>query len=263
MVALVAIVGLALGVAFGLVRPPVYTADARLIVGQGVNITDPSAVAGLAPAEASLASDYSRLISTQSVIADAGAQLGHPDSLGGTLDASPIPESDIIRVDGSAGSAAAAQALTNAGAKALVDEVNDIINANNQALNTDLAQYRSFESQISNDTAQEQADQNRLASPKADTASLQDQITTLKSDIDALQLEATAVDDDYTAQYSPVQEEEEVLRVSSPAAPTGNDKSEFLEIGVMAGLLGGALVGVAVAAVMEMLPTLRRRIEPS
>jgi len=246
------LVGLLLGALFGVLRPPRYSAEARLIVGKGVNITNEAAIAGLAPAEAQFAADYSRLISTQNTMNDVAAKLGRRGSIGGSVTASPIPNSNFIRVDAKAGSQEGALAIANAGAAAIVNQVNLLDNENQSALNSLLEQYQQTQVLIGQYNQQRATLQAQIAAGGPATASLENQLIQLNSQINLQTLKANALQSQYQAQYSPVLQEEQVVTLAGLALPLGSDRKTFLEIGVAAGLLGGFIVGVALAAMSDM-----------
>ena len=63
------LLGVLLGAAFAFVRPPTYTAEPRLVVGKTAQLSNLASVPGLDAAGESLASSYSRLVSTDEVLA--------------------------------------------------------------------------------------------------------------------------------------------------------------------------------------------------
>lgn len=251
LVAIVAGVGLLLGVVFGIVRPPIYTAEARLIVGQGSNLTNVAAAAGLEPAEEGFAADYSRLVT------------GLPSQdakYGGTISASPIPNSTIIRIDSTSGSEKGAVAVASAGAKALLREVNGIDNGNKAALNALLSQYQSTQAAIAQYNRAASILQGEVASGGPNALSENVQLSQLEAKIDVAQLEANAEQAQYQATYSPVEAEESVVQITGATSYTGNDRLTYIEIGLVAGLFGGALLGVALAAFDDMKPNMLRKL---
>ncbi len=102
------------GVALGVTRPVTYTAEARVAVGAGDLST--GAIAGFPLAAKELASNYARWINDQG--------LRNDQTEGVTMAASPIPESSIIRVEGTGTNLAAVTKATEATANELVKAAN-------------------------------------------------------------------------------------------------------------------------------------------
>jgi hypothetical protein len=245
-----AVLGLAVGSVYGLVRSPNYSAEARLIVGKSITITNEAATAGLPAAAAQFASDYSRLAGTEAVDADAAKRLGEKVLKGG-LTASPIPDSPIIRVDATASSQAGAVALANAGAQAIIDQVNAINQTNQYNLSALAQTFKQDEFQLYQDTQTEQNLEAQLSAGGGDSA-LQTQLDEVKSQVAEDQLQANAAQTQYDDQYSPVQSDAQVVTLASGAAPTGSDRLSYLEIGVVAGLFGGIILGIALGALIDL-----------
>lgn len=243
--------GLVLGLLFAIVRPPVYSAEAPLIVGQGANLTNLAAAAGLEPAEESLAADYSRLVT-------APGFSGHVGKVDGSLTASPIPNSTIIQVDATASSKNGALALATHGADALVKVVDTINGGNKAALNSLLSQYQATQVAIAQYDQARSILQGEIAAGGPNVLSENVQLSQLEAQIDAAELEANAEQAQYQATYSPVQAEEATVQTAGPTVYKGTDRLTYLEIGIMAGLLGGLLIGIALAVLADMRPTLPR-----
>ncbi len=93
-------IGLVAGAVAGYEHPPSYNATAKLFVGRTSGLAEDE-VPGLAAAVQGLAADYARLITATNVVTATEANL-HDSSLPGTLTASPIPQSSVINVVGSA-----------------------------------------------------------------------------------------------------------------------------------------------------------------
>lgn len=116
----------AAAIAVGVVRDPVYTAEARLTAGQ-INVTAPGAVAGFATASQSLASTYSRAIDAPEITEPIARRLGiSSERVRQRLTASPFPESPVVRVQATGPTSRGAISLANAGARGLVDYVSSL-----------------------------------------------------------------------------------------------------------------------------------------
>ncbi len=113
--AILGVLGLAAGIGLGLARDPVYTAEVRLAVAVG----DPSAyaIAGFPLAARDLATDYSRWV--ENGVAD-GSLAGDAQV---HVAASPIPETGVVRIEGTSTSPEAALAGATSVADALATRV--------------------------------------------------------------------------------------------------------------------------------------------
>jgi hypothetical protein len=137
------ILGAALGIGSVLIRPTVYTAEARLAVG-GDDLSAQS-VPGFALAAQQLASNYARYVDQT---ADPAALGTAADSSTGTVvavAASPIPASSIIRVEVSATRAALARSV----AQQVADDLVKQVSGGHTKPGTVLADYVSLSGQLS------------------------------------------------------------------------------------------------------------------
>jgi hypothetical protein len=117
-VPLLAILGAA--VALGLTRRPVYTAKVSLSVGK-LAVTNVAAIPGLVDASRALASNYSRAIYGTAVSKDAARRLRTtPAEVVAHVSATPVPDSNLFRVTGTASTAANAVAYANVTSSSLV-----------------------------------------------------------------------------------------------------------------------------------------------
>ncbi len=122
LVLLPAIIFAGAGAALALKRTPTYTSEASLNVGKA-NPTSP-AFGGFVPAAAGLATVYSRAIDAPGVLNPVSQQLHWtPGEVASRLSATPIADSPIIRVIGTASSATAAESVANSGATQLTNWV--------------------------------------------------------------------------------------------------------------------------------------------
>jgi hypothetical protein len=107
--------GLVLGLLAALLVPQKFTAEARVAVGAGTLTT--SAIAGYPLAAQDLAANYARYIN------DTGLA-GHSVPEGVKLTASPIPESNVIRIEAESSNRTEAELVTKDIAETLVRVVN-------------------------------------------------------------------------------------------------------------------------------------------
>jgi transposase-like protein len=249
-----------LGLVVGLARKPTYTAEARLVVGKTIQLSNLAATPGLALASQQLASDYSRLVSTRSVVNDAAKRLGRaPGNLGGSVSASPIPQSPVIRLEGHAKVDGDAVAIADAGAAALVHAVNVLNEKQLQSAQVLLDQYRQADDVLLRDQQTLRTLQDRLTREGTDAPqSLRDQVLAAQTAVDADQLNLNALGNDYEGAISPGQLNEQVVQRVGAASATGNDRQEFLQITLLVGLVAGIVIGVAVAALIDARATHRK-----
>lgn len=254
LIAAVTVIGLLLGVAVTFLRPVSYTAEARIVVGTNATLANVEASAGLPAAEVAFASEYARLMTNATVTDAVAAALGR-SSLPGTLSATPIPNSPIIDVDAGASTPSGAVRLAQVGAEQLVAEINKLNDATSATVQGLLTRYEQVEISLSATQAQIRSLQARLAStPSGSPAAtaLNSRLATDQATADADQLEAAALSSQFQNRYSPYQQAEESVTISSAAASTGSNRKKTLEIAVLAGLVGGLVIGLAIAALRDI-----------
>src|SRR5262249_11700645 len=110
-------------VALGIKRPPRYKATANLSVGH-VYVSNPTGIATIIDATQALAAVYSRAIHSGEVVQGTRSRLGERSSVSGSFNATPLPDSPLIKVTAESPSASGAVALANASADALTVYVN-------------------------------------------------------------------------------------------------------------------------------------------
>ncbi|MST32014.1 hypothetical protein GHK86_04645 [Acidimicrobiaceae bacterium USS-CC1] len=243
-----AVLGLLFGVLFGVVRHPTYTSTQELYVGKTLNVANTAAIAGLATAATQIAQDYAQLATTAAVTNGAEKAL-HVHQLPGTLAATVVSSTPEIEVIATAKSASVAQRLAGAGAQALMADVSKLNLYSQASLNSLKQQYAAVEVRISND----QSEINALRSQGVPATN--PRIQSLQQDVSLGNLQAQTLSSQYANQESPYPAEESVLQSLGPARGAIGDRKKAVEIGAVAGLLIGVLLGVAVASAID----LRRR----
>ncbi len=260
LVAVLAILGLVVGAAAGYVRPPTFQASASLYVGKTLALNNTAAIPGLADAATQIAGDYARLINTSTVVQNTEQLLGRGD-LGGTLTASQIPNSPQIVVHATASSSDTAVKLASAGSRALVNAVNQLNQSSTAQLNDLLTQYQKLESQISQLQQEQQSLQGQIASATGagtPVTSLQTRLATVQTQLSTAQLQAGAVQNQYQTQYTPLQQEEQVIAPVGAASSQGSDRKRAIELGAIIGLVAGLVIGVAGASLIDLRADRRR-----
>lgn len=240
---------LLVGLAVVAVKTPTYTAETRLIVGKTVNLNNIAATPGLSVAGTELAVTYSRLLATPSVMADAEKRAGSAGA-GGSVAASPIPQSPIIRVEGSGKSSGAAVAQANAGAKALVKAVGDV-NAAQQAFVDDLLRkYREASGRI----IQDQRDLDRANAQLTNNptnAQFQEEVSKAQTKLDTDVLVRNNLSTQYDETASPEQVNAQIIQQLGSAQDTGNDRKSFAMIVLLVAFVVGALWALAITVLID------------
>lgn len=246
------------GTGGGAVISPTYTARASLIIGKSLDLTNTAAISGFPSAEAQLAQDYARLAGTPAFEANLQKALGHP--VPGSIYASEVPQSPVIDVYGIASSQADALALANAGSEALirsVDSVNQQTTSANQGL---LAQYQSEAVTMEQDQQAVNALQAQVATAvgPARTA-LEQQLAKASAAVDTDRFKLNTIGNEYSAQFNPSLSIEQAVTSLGGAAPQGGNRRTHVEIGAIAGIMGGFVIGLAVVATMDVRADRRAR----
>jgi capsular polysaccharide biosynthesis protein len=121
--ALPPLAAVAAAAAFGLTRPPTYTAEAQLQVGD-FNLSAPGALNGFSTASAALAAAYSRTVDADDVVRPIAKELGLSErEARARVTATPVPESPVFLVASTGRRERQAIGLANAAAEALVDHI--------------------------------------------------------------------------------------------------------------------------------------------
>jgi capsular polysaccharide biosynthesis protein len=262
LVAAAALLGLAAGAGAGYVHPPTYTAEEQLIVGRTSGLAE-NEIPGLAVAVDDLASNYARLISNSDVISDTESTL-HVSSLPGTLIATPVPSSSVIDVMASAPTKAQALSLANAGGAALVSVVTQVTNDGQAQLAPIIASYQHEDSVVEKATAEANVYQSELnivvtkvgvnapsAAERSQEQSLTAQISKWQTAADLARLQANAEMNNYNSAVPPLQTQQEMVQAVGAAVYSSSNKTSFIEAGGLAGLVGGLIVGIAGAALID------------
>ena len=231
-------------VVLGLHRQPRYTTTSNLSVGH-VYVNNAASIPTIIDATQSLASTYSRAISSAEVARDTRRILVKQRAwpVSGHLSATPIPQSPLIKVSADSQSERGAVALANAGATALANYINRQVR-DNDASKTISARYldASLDYRRSLETWNRLArrySQNRTAANKAarDHAA---------AATDTAKLRRDALSQSYQSAVQGGTSSVGVDVFSLAGAPT-SDRSRKLQILVFVGLVGGLAAGAALA----------------
>ena len=247
LVALCAIIGLVLGLGVAAITPATYTAETRLAVGTGElsNLNIP----GYPTASADMAANYARWVTSTG----AGGEVV-TDGSDVELTASPLPGSNVIRVEAKSGDPDLATTTVDAAATALRDEVNKVRDEDDPE--QILAQIEENAPAVV--LAQEQrnvaADAYRGAYARvvageiteADTQVLADQLSAAEAEYERLDAAQGALIARYQRLVSQNTSEAD-LTIVQPGEVTANDKSSNFQRFGLVGLVGGAAIGFVAA----------------
>jgi uncharacterized protein involved in exopolysaccharide biosynthesis len=246
---------LLVGIAFaiGLVRDPVYTAEARLAVGR-IDVSEPGALSGFAEATESLASAYSRAIRAEQVVDKVARDSREtPDYVRDHVDASPVPESPVITIEADSESEARAVRLANTTSTELINYV-ERLNRSNPDSPRILAELRRAIQR--RNTLESQADEAGDAFEESASAADRAAYDQLRGRVELADVRVDALRDAYSDSQQG-QGTTSLLQVQTRAIDASDDRMSVLQLLVGIGLLGGLAIGLGLA-VMRAQGAIRR-----
>lgn len=227
----------------GLLRPPTYTAQARLAVGR-INVATTSAP-GVVAASQSLASAYSRAIGADGVNERTKRKVPDP----GSVSASPIPESPVILVEAEADSASKAIETANAASDALIAYINEL-NSNQSESERLLKVYEDAKDEIA-----------RLQTELQDLPAGSEDANLAKAQLSVEELKVNASEEAYRGSLEENTSGND-LRVLTSAQEASSDRKSVLKLLLFAAVVGGAALGLVwayVEAIRKPSRLVRRR----
>ena len=231
-------------VALGLRRPPKYTSTATLQVGH-VYISNPAGVSTIIESTQTLTrGSTAGTIHASSVQQDVARRLKRASvPVSGSVSATPLPSSPLIKVTAEATSAAGATALANAGANALQAYVNHEV----QATDVTASLSKRYEEAAlayrrKKDTSDRLQRRYRLNPSKANRSARDDAAAAT----DSASLTAETLKSSYQQAVAGGTASAVIQNFSRAGAAT-SDRKETMQILVFVGLLGGIAAGVALA----------------
>jgi capsular polysaccharide biosynthesis protein len=253
------VLGAAGGIAAGAAMTPSYTAEARVAVGS----RDLAAISipGYALGSQQLASSIARYISQTGATAAVRAALGGGADTVSTLAASPIPESNIIRVEATAGDASTARAAADATAQYLVDQSSAVNGGDSTA--TLLATFTDLSSQVAAQAqARDLAQAALKALPSASAAipAATDAYVAASAKYDSLVAQQTAAAATYQSAAADSAKAYKLV-VVSPGADSYNTTISSVERYGLVGLAAGFLIALVLVTVLSRRKTNRRRVQ--
>ena len=233
-----------IGLIGGASRKPTYTAAATLQVGK-VNPNSPGFY-GFVQSATDLAAVFSRAITAGPVLARVHARLGlSPAEAAARVSAAPIPASPAFRVIGTGSSALAARRLANATSVALIayEGHSNTYNPDTKRL---LGKYRSVSMQLARASAQvKEAAREYARYPFVRQREELEQAQAARS---AASLEAQALASSY--QLSAQSTTRGLLTLVAGAMSASSDRSSKIQLLGFIGLLGGLVIGCALAILL-------------
>jgi hypothetical protein len=220
-------------VAIAMTRAPVYTAEARLNVG-GFNITAQS-LPGYAGGAAVLATAYSRAAYAHPVIGPVASALGRSeDQIASMINASPVKDSPIIRVEAQSKNSGEAVRVANMSA------------VNLQRYATVLARSNPDAQRLFKDYKAAARDYRTAALRAARAHRTRKNVEAADTNLDLAQLKKTATATLYGTSLGG-QATTNAVQLLNPAHSTTSDRRAVLERLLAGAILGGLAIGVALA----------------
>jgi uncharacterized protein involved in exopolysaccharide biosynthesis len=238
---LVTIVGAAAGVALGLARTPLYTAEAELNAGS--LDAQAQAIPGYAVAAMTLAEAYARVVQTSRIQAPVAIDTHNSvNYVAANLTAANVPGNPVFRIDGTGPTAAAAQTVASAATREIITYARSATTP--PGASSALSGYKRESNrvtQFSSKVGQLRARYGPNPSPREQT-----QISLAQEEVAAAQLQATADQQLYLNAVTSATSAGSVILLSPAGAATSNRK-QSAEIGGFGGLVVGCLIGCAIA----------------
>jgi capsular polysaccharide biosynthesis protein len=231
------------GAALALKRAPTYTSEASLNVGKA----DPNSPSfgGFVTAASGLAAVYSRAVDAPGVIGPVSQKLHLSEGLvAQRLSATPVQDTPIIRVIGTAPSASAAESAANAGAGQLIRYVTST-NRENPDASRLYAQYRDVARQKANSDMALVQDHKQLDNDPGNPV-LQARVEHDTAMGNALGLRLNALNGAYVAAEAG-QSSTQVVTPLTTATAASSDRSSKLQTVAGTGVLAGLVIGVLLA----------------
>jgi asparagine synthase (glutamine-hydrolysing) len=230
-------------IALGFLRSPVYTATTSLSIDFGAE--SPTSLPGSVSAAQGLADSYARAIEATPVVhAVAGGSGYSEQDVPDHVSATPIPESTIVKVSGSADSDRAAIALTNLAGASLSRYIGTL-NKSRRGSAPILSQYQQAEVVYQDrlDHQLELADA-AAANPSDEALDLELKRAKVQTQVAELQRQSLA-----SAYQTSQQVYVAPLTFLSKATSSSSDRNSKLEFFIFVGLLAGLAVGAALATI--------------
>ena len=246
--------GLGAGGAAATLRPTIYTAEARLAVG-GTDIAAYT-IPGFAYSSKEVASNYARFVVYDQVVGMLPEAVRHQVT---SIQGSPIPESNIIRIEGAATSPEAATMATQRAADALTTAVTRATSRSSPAKT--LIAYSAVNKQVSDATAsldRLKARLDKLERRRKSTTALAQAIDLASVKLSTLQVQQQALGVQYQSQLQNTTPENKLVEVR-PASVVFQDSASRLQRALMAGGTVGMLLAIGATSLLGRRAARRTR----
>ena len=257
MAVLAVLTAAAIGAGSALLVPTDYLAETRLAVGG--NDLAAQAVPGFALASQEMAANYARYVNNaqeQSALeSDLGIRAGAVEE----VSASPIPQSNVVRIEVTARTPEAAVSAAAAVAKSLMDRVNDHSAADDEAAAT-LAEHADLSDQVADAQQASAAAEDAVndAEPGADLTQLREAAASAAAHVAVLKVQQEALGQKYRSQIAATAESAANLGVVQDAAVSQDNLLARLQQFGLAGAALGAVLALRFAVRLER----RRTVQP-
>ena len=244
----------AAGITLGMRRPPTYTASTTINVG--APDINSQATPGYAVAEQTLASAYSREVTSQFVVNPVARQM-HVSraAIASRLSSSAVPSSPTFTINASGPSKQSAVALAGAATSALRHYIN-VLNQGETSSNQLLTRYRNAErtaDQLSSESGR--LDGKNSVNPGSVSGERRREA---KVAAQVAQLQANALAQQFT--NGSTSSRGAIIQVLNPAAAATSDRNSITERYGVIGAAAGLLLG---AALVLLVANLRRKRWPA
>jgi len=234
----------AVAVVVALLRPPVYTAQARLNVGR-VDVSTQS-IPGFVEGSQALAASYSQAVDAQAVIEPISQRLGlPPEDVAERLSGSSTPDSPLFLIEATGSTEQATVELANLGSRSLINYVTEL-NRSNPSGRRLLRDFRAAAREFFTATAEEGRLRARLeADPE--NRSVRRAFQRAQATTESAQLRRQTLRDLYQTSQQGQASSDDVIQVLSFATAAESDRRDVLQLLVFIGLVAGLAIGVAMA----------------
>jgi hypothetical protein len=164
-----------------------------------------------------------------------------------------VAQSPVIDVYGYSPSQADALALANAASAALIDTINSVNQQTSAANQAKLSEYQAQAVVLEQDQQNLNQLQAKVAATGGPTRSpLEPQLVQASAAVDTDRFKLNTLGNQYGAAFDPNMAIQGAVSPLGGAAAQGGNHTTHIEIGGIAGLVAGVLVGLAIAAFMDV-----------
>ncbi|MEJ5866163.1 hypothetical protein WDV85_00245 [Pseudokineococcus sp. 5B2Z-1] len=247
--AVLTIAGALVGAAVGAATPATYTSESRVAVGSNDLLA--LSVPGYAYAASQLAESTARYVDNSQALGALEPVLGADADEVDEVSASPIPESNIIRVEVSA----ATQEVATRGTAAITDyllEQSARVNTNSDADEL-LAQYADLSREVAQVTAERDrlsADIQSASAIAPPSAEVQAQLVDLEAQLSVLTARQNALEARYEDAVTTEDLSYQLVTVAAAEPSFDTATTQVQRYGLL-GLVAGLLVGLLAAVLLE------------